>query len=331
MIMNKIKAAFFSNDSENIKYVFTRGRKEIIENLTDLHTEVINDENFNDNLDFLTKVEVVFSTWGMLNLSEEKLNKMPNLKAVFYAAGATDSFVRPLLDRDIIVCSSWQENAIPVAEFTVSQIVLACKGYFQNIVSYRNAIETQDFSHIHLGQGVYNTKVVLIGDGVIANKTKEMLENNLKLDVTMISSRKALRTMGFDEAFKGAYVISNHLPNREDNQKVFNRELFESMPYGATFINTGRGAQVDEADLVAVMKERKDLVALLDVTFPEPPKADSPLLECPNIFLTSHIAGSLNNEVVRMADSAIEEFKRYASGEQCLYAVREEILITSKV
>ena len=331
MIMNKIKAAFFSNSPSNVDYVFANGRREIIDGLTDLHPEVITCDNFTDDLELLSQIQVIFSTWGMLELKQEQLELMPKLKAVFYAAGATDYFVRPFLDRKILVCSSWRENAVPVAEFTVSQIALACKGYFQNLASYRSAIEKQDFSDIHLGDGIYNTKVFLLGDGAIANKTKQLLEDNLKLDVVMVSSREHLREISFEEAFKEGYVISNHLPNREDNKKVFNRELFELMPHGATFINTGRGAQVDENDLAEVFKERPDLVALLDVTYPEPPVENSPLLECPNVFLTSHIAGSLNKEVVRMADSAIDEFKRYASGEDCLHAVREEILITSKV
>ena len=40
------------------------------------------------------------------------------------------------------------------------------------------------------------------------------------------------------------------------------------MREGAAFINTGRGAQVREDELIAVLKARPDLTALLDVTFP---------------------------------------------------------------
>ncbi|UDQ98910.1 NAD(P)-dependent oxidoreductase [Lentisphaerota bacterium WC36G] len=327
--MNKIKSAFVSNDPKNIGYVYSNGRREIIEDLTNSHNEIISEKNFDEKLDVLSEIEVIFSTWGMPCFSENQLNAMPNLKAVFYAAGATDNFVRPLLARGITVCSAWRENAIPVAEFTVSQIILACKGYFQNVISYRRAVKIQDFSNLYVGQGIYNTKIILLGDGAIAHRVMEMLQNCYKLDVTMVASREQVRKISFDQAFKEGYVISNHLPNREDNQKVFNEELFRSMPYGATFINTGRGAQVDEEAIVKVLSERKDLVALLDVTEPEPVEINSPLLTCPNILITSHIAGSLNNEVVRMADSAIEEFKRYASGEKCQHTVSEDILITS--
>jgi phosphoglycerate dehydrogenase-like enzyme len=96
---------------------------------------------------------------------------------------------------------------------------------------------------------------------------------------------------------------------------------FLSMRQGATFINTGRGAQVNEAGLLAALQARPDLTALLDVQHPEPPEAGSPLYTQPNIHLTSHIAGSLNDEVLRMPDYMIEDFKRWQAGKPLLYQV----------
>ena len=76
------------------------------------------------------------------------------------------------------------------------------------------------------------------------------------------------------------------------------------------------------------MQARPDLTALLDVTDPaEPPPADSPLFKLPNIHLTTHLAGSVNDEVVRMADYAIEEFQRWQAGEPLLYRVTREMLV----
>ena len=88
--------------------------------------------------------------------------------------------------------------------------------------------------------------------------------------------------------------------------------------------------QVDEAALIDVMKNRPDLTALLDVTYPEPAEAGSELYTTPNIFLTPHMAGSMNDEVHRMADYMIEEFTRFANGEDLKYQVSEKMLLTSK-
>jgi phosphoglycerate dehydrogenase-like enzyme len=86
------------------------------------------------------------------------------------------------------------------------------------------------------------------------------------------------------------------------------------MQQGATFINTGRGQQINEQELIEVLKERPDLYALLDVTWPEPPPDGSPLYTLANVKLSSHIAGSIGNEVVRMADLVIEEFLCWQAG-----------------
>jgi len=324
----KTKAAFFNNDSsKNIDYVYAGGRREKVAAITDLYHEVVSISNFEQHVDKLQDLEVIFSTWGMPTLSEQQIDRLPALKAVFYAAGATDGFVRPFLKKNKIVVSAWLANAIPVAEFCVGQILLSCKGYFRNTMDCRDPRKWPDGTAFR-GRGVFEETVALIGAGSIAMKTKELLEP-FSLNVIVIPSREEKRTVSLEEAFRTSYIVSNHLPNRHDNIGVINAAHFRLMPYGATFINTGRGAQVNEQDLVTVMRERPDLTALLDVTNPEPPLPDSELYTVPNIQLSSHIAGSINSEVVRMADYAIEDFIRWEKDEPLKYQISENMLMTS--
>ena len=312
--MEKLKAVFVCAKKETVDYVYSEAQRKQIAEVADLMPEIVNAGNF-DSVD-LKDVEVIFSTWGMMCFTGEQLDRMPNLKAVFYGAGATDYFARPLLARGIKVISAWKANAIPVAEFVLAQIILSMKNYFSN-----------NWNNKFAGPGCYGETVALIGAGAISSKLQEMLKV-LNLNVLVIPSRPERRTVSLEEAFRTAYVVSNHLPNREDNQKVLTKELFASMRQGATFINTGRGAQVDEAGLIEVLKARPDLTALLDVTFPEPPEAGSELYTLPNVRLTSHIAGSLNDEVHRMADYVIGDYLHFAAGEPLEHEVTEEMLMT---
>lgn len=312
--MKKLKAVFVCAKKETVDYVYSEAQRKQIAEVTDLMPEIVNAGNF-DSMD-LKDVEVIFSTWGMMCFTGEQLDRMPNLKAVFYGAGATDYFARPLLARGIKVISAWKANAIPVAEFVLAQIILSMKNYFSN-----------NWNNKFAGPGCYGETVALIGAGAISSKLQEMLKV-LNLNVLVIPSRPERRTVSLEEAFRTAYVVSNHLPNREDNQKVLTREMFASMRQGATFINTGRGAQVDEAGLIEVLKARPDLTALLDVTFPEPPEAGSELYTLPNVRLTTHIAGSLNDEVHRMADYVIGDYLHFAAGEPLEHEVTEEMLMT---
>ena len=96
----------------------------------------------------------------------------------------------------------------------------------------------------------------------------------------------------------------------------------------AVFINTGRGAQVVEDDMIAALYDVPTRAAVLDVTWPEPPNADSPLYTMPNVFLTPHIAGSLGNEVHRMAEYMYEEYCSFDAGEPTRYSVSLKMLET---
>ncbi len=312
--MKKYKAMYVCAHPQTISSVYSEAQRQKLAEITDMKEEIVNADNF-DSFD-LTDREVIFSTWGMMNFSDEQLAKLPNLKAVFYGAGATDNFARPLLKNNIKLVSAWKANAIPVAEFTVAQILLSMKNYFSNTWQNRFA-----------GPGCYGETVALIGAGAISQKVQELLKN-FNLNVIVVPSRPERRTVSLEEVFKTAYVISNHLPNRDDNKNVITKEMFESMRQGATFINTGRGPQVDEAGMIEVMKKRPDLTALLDVLVQEPPAEDSELYKVPNIHLSSHIAGSLNDELHRMADFVIDDYIRFANGEALQNEVTEEILIT---
>lgn len=322
----KPHAIILCQSEERVHYVYTPEQIERIAGLTELRPGVFTEEMLTQG-DF-SDVELIFSTWGMPALSVEQIARMPKLKALFYAAGATDGFARPFFERGVKVVSAWQANAIPVAEFCYAQILLALKGYFRNT---RNLKCRADWEKAHkmAGPGCYGETVALIGAGAISTLTKKMLEQN-KVNVIVIPSRAEHRTISLEEAFSRAFVVSNHLPNRNDNIGVLNGKLFESMREGAVFINTGRGAQVNESELIAVLEKRPDLTALLDVMHPEPPEEGSKLYTLPNVRLTTHIAGSINDEVHRMADYVIEELERFLAGEKLLYEVCESMLLTSR-
>ena len=292
-----------------------------LEKIAGLSADIVTKENFFEH-DF-SDTEYIFSTWGMLEFDEEMFAKMPKLKALFYAAGATDRFAMPFIERGIKVSSAWTANAIPVAEFATAQIILSLKDYFRFM---RNMTHPEARKMPRTCPGVYGETVALIGSGTISTLVKKMLESSYNVNVLTVHSLPGKRDISIEEAFKKAYVVSNHLFNAENNQKCLKKEHFLSMRPNATFINTGRGHQVDETGFLEAMKERPDLTALLDVTFPEPPEEGSLMYTLPNIHLTPHIAGSMNDELYRMAEFMIEEYKQFSATNTLKYEVTKEML-----
>jgi phosphoglycerate dehydrogenase-like enzyme len=335
--MDKVNAVLMADNvpwynGNVVDYIYGAERVEKIASLTTLHPGRITSENLEAELPRLSEVEVIFSCWGMLPLTSAQLAQMPNLKAVFYAGGSVNGFAGPLLERGITVCNAVEANAIPVAEFCLAQILLASKGAYRNTQLCRKGPWKQ--SEMPVGKGVYGETIALLGIGAISRHLLKLLKP-FNLRIVAVSNYLAVdeaKEMGIDalvsieEAFREGYVVSNHLADKQSNKGILTKELFASMRQGATFINTGRGAQVDEEGLLDVLEQRPDLTALLDVQHPEPPAAGSRLFAQPNVHMTSHIAGSTNDEVQRMADFMLHDFQRWLRNEPLLYAVEPELL-----
>ncbi len=282
------------------------------------------------------EAEYVFSTWGMAELTEAQIRKyLPKLKAVFYAAGSVQYFARPFLACGAKVYSAWAANAVPVVEYAVAQIILANKGYFS---AARN-IKTMGYDKARainwVIPGNYNAKVGIIGCGMIGSMVCERLQQ-YKLDVLVYDpfapdeklEKLGARRATLEEIFSQCQTVSNHTANLPQTVGMLHYAHFSKLLPSATFINTGRGAQVVEADMIRALEEKPGRTAVLDVTFPEPPEADSPLWTLPNVVLTPHIAGSLGQEIERMGAYMAEELRRSLTGEDTLYCVTEKMLET---
>ena len=277
--------------------------------------------------------EYVFSTWGMPKFTEEEIRAfLPSLKAVFYGAGTVQAFARPFLNCGVKVFSAWAANAVPVAEYTVAQIVLANKGFFRTMGYSDRAAARKTHGAF---PGNFDVKIGIIGAGMIGKLVIQKLKD-YQLSVLVFDpflpeeTAKALGVRKTDlmTLFSQCQVVSNHLANNEQTKGMLKGEHFEAMLPNATFLNTGRGAQVVEPELIEVLRHRPDLMAILDVTYPEPPVEGSPLYGLPNCILTPHIAGSSGREVRRMGQFMQAEYEKFTSGQPCSYEVTPQMLET---
>ena len=336
-----MKAIFLANNKGCIDYVYPKATQERIKSLVDIDLDkVYCQEDLETSAPgTFDDVEYIFSTWSMPGGSEDKDNFarfFPNAKALFYAAGSVKYFAQHYLDRGIKIFSAFAANAVPVAEFTVAQILLANKGYYQALRSFTSAEsykEAGDISRAHSGN--YNTNVGIVGAGMIGKMVIDLLKPfklNLKLFDVFVDAEKA-RELGcekvetLEELFATCDVVSNHLANVPATVGIFKGEYFENMKKNGTFINTGRGAQVDEAGMLAALKKRPDVCAVLDVTVEEPPK-ENDFYDLENVFLTPHIAGSQANEVARMSELVVDQFENMLAGKPTQYEVTEKMLAT---
>ena len=332
-----MKSIYLANNHGQVNYVYSEKTKKELSEIAELEPEFLFKKD--DVLaapEKFAAVEYIFSTWSMPAFSEDEIAKcFPALKAIFYSAGTVQAFARPFMAHGIKIFSAWAANAVPVAEYTVAQIILACKGFFRacSLASANRRKEAHDVSLSCPGN--YGCKIGLIGVGMIGSLVAEMLKsyNHKVLVFDPFCSQEKADSLGIElcsleRIFAECQVISNHLANNPQTVGMLNYELFKLMKPNATFLNTGRGAQVVEADLARAMSEKPNAAAVLDVTFPEPIQDGNPLLALDNVYLTPHIAGSQADEVHRMAEYMVEEFKAFTSGAPTKYNVTEKMLET---
>jgi phosphoglycerate dehydrogenase-like enzyme len=274
--------------------------------------------------------ELLFTTWGMQSLDDAFLSEASDLKAVFYAAGSVRGFVtNAVWQRDLILCSAWAANAIPVAETSFALITLGLKRFFAHAASYSCP---ENKRHLHI-PGLYGSTVGLIGLGMIGKRVRQML-NAIDVNVVAydpylpgeIARKLDVELVSLEDLFAHSDVVSLHAPNIPATRQMLKGFHFTKMKEGAVFINTARGALIDEPAMVEVLRQRPDIWAILDVTHPEPPEEGSPLFTLPNVILTPHIAGSMNNECRRMAQYMIDECQRYINGEPLIYRVTQKMM-----
>ena len=325
-----MRAIFLCNRESDVRRVYHADTLAHLQSLCELDDSIYASA---DLAETPTDTEIVFSTWGMPCLTEAQIRAyLPRLQAVFYAAGSVQAFARPLLASGVRVFSAWQANAVPVAEYTLAQILLANKGFFAQARDMKAQRGTPR-STSYLGN--YRQCVGLIGCGSIGSLVAIALQS-YELDVLVydpyLSDKRAaalgVARCSLDELFERCSVVSNHLPNNAETRGMLTYAQFSRMLPYATFLNTGRGAQVVEDDLVRALSERPDLTAILDVTAPEPSPLGHPFYTLPNCILTPHIAGSIGNEVWRMSAYMADELARYVSGAPTRFEVTASMLGT---
>jgi glyoxylate reductase len=117
-----------------------------------------------------------------------------------------------------------------------------------------------------------------------------------------------------DELLASADVVSLHCPLTPETRHLIGARELALMKPTATFVNTARGAVVDEPALTAALREGRIAAAGLDV-YEHEPAVDPGLLELENVVLVPHLGSATIETRAAMAELAACNAIAVARGE----------------
>jgi phosphoglycerate dehydrogenase-like enzyme len=329
MELDRMLKGIFVLSTESYHKIYGSAERDVIAELVDIYAPQQDAASLSQDLSVLSEADIIFSGWGMPMMDEAFLEAAPNLRAVFYGAGSIKRIVtQAFWERDILITSAYAANAIPVAEYTLSQILFCLKRGWHYALAIKRERGYVPKGHV---PGAYGSTVGIISLGMIGRRVVELLRPfDLKVIaydpyVTLQEAADLnVELCSLDEIFQRSDVVSLHTPWLRETEGMIKGAHLASMKPHATFINTARGAIVRETEMIDVLTQRSDIQAVLDVTHPEPPESGSPLYTLPNVVLTPHIAGSMGEECRRMGQFMIAELKRYLAGVPLQWAISRE-------
>jgi hydroxypyruvate reductase len=106
-----------------------------------------------------------------------------------------------------------------------------------------------------------------------------------------------------------------------ETHHVVNADLLKKLGADGYIVNISRGSVIDEAALVAALKDGTIAGAGLDV-FETEPHAPDELTSLPNVVLTPHIGGNTQESHVAMRGCVIANLRAFFAGEKLPYAIK---------
>ncbi len=241
--------------------------------------------------------DVYVTLWGSPRLDKAILDRAPNLKILAHLGGTVVPFVSDAMwDRGIRVLSGNGFFAESVAEGTVAYILASLR----EIPRYTYQLQKeQRWSNASTRtRGLLGKTVGLVSYGAIAKNVVRMLAPfRVKIMVYDIKplpqedvAKYGLVQASLEEIFSQCDVISLHTPLFDQTYHMIGKDLLSLIRKDAVFVNTARGAVVDQKALEQELGTGR-FQAILDVYEKEPPEKDCLFYQLDNVLMMPHMGG----------------------------------------
>ena len=247
------------------------------------------------------------------------LDRLPNLKFVALTglrAGSMDS--KSLGERGIPVSHTRPgDSTSSTSELCWGLIIAAARGLEKGMQNMRAG---RWHEGVPAGLGLAGKRLGLVGLGRIGAYVGRV-GKAFGMDVAAWSqnltrekaAEEGVRYLPKEELLETSDVVSIHLVLSDRTRGLLGKKDLERMKPGAILVNVSRGPIVDEAALLAALRENR-LHAALDVYDREPLPQDHPFRRLENVTLAPHL-GYVNDETYRVFhQDTVENVEAWLAG-----------------
>ena len=215
---------------------------------------------------------------------------------------------------------SYSTNAVAQATFALLLEVTNQVGHHNRSVHQGDWQTSKDFSYWQTPLMELAGKTIgLIGYGAIAQAVAT-IAHAFQLKVIYFNHRPKpaqanwAKQVSLAELYQEADIISLHVPQFPETEKMIDRTALAQMKSSAILINTARGGLIDEAAVAEALHTGQIAALAADVVSKEPIAADNPLLQAPNCYLTPHIAWAPVETRRRLMGIAVANLSGFKAG-----------------
>ncbi|MEM7534044.1 MAG: hydroxyacid dehydrogenase [Chloroflexota bacterium] len=307
-----------------------------VKTLESLGTVVWNelDRNYTSDelLELIPGAEVIITSWGSPNITEEHLAEAVDLKIVGHAAGSVKTRLAPAgHERGIVLLSAADVIAESVAEYTLWAMLSGQRDLYQ----YNQLMKeergwkrkTQDF-----GNCLYSKKVGIVSASMVGRRVMALLKP-FNCDIMVYdpylsdeaAQQLGARRVSLEDLFATADIVTIHAPTTSETKGMITGEHFGAMKDGSLLVQTARAWVLDQEAMVAELQKNR-FTAYIDVFNPEPLPADHPVRDLDNVFLSPHVSGHTNETRLRLVEEIVNDVARFFNEEPMRLAVSYERL-----
>ncbi|MBE9545430.1 MAG: phosphoglycerate dehydrogenase [Proteobacteria bacterium] len=219
------------------------------------------------------------------------LAQAKKLKFIQTGAGYDNVDIKACTERGIYVANAAGINARAVAEHVLAFILC----WYKNIIPLNGALKSGKFMVDYQGSELSGKVIGVVGLGNIGREVAR-LAGAFDMKVLGFHYRQTetgpnIEVVDLHTLLSRSDIITMHVALNSKTHPMIGKKEFELMKTDTFFINTSRGAVVDESALITALHKKHISGAGLDVFETEPLPEDNPLRKLDNVILSPHNAG----------------------------------------